>query len=57
MKQYAVCEEIIKGKPSECYSIRVISDTNPARFIIIQIFDSYEEAKDFVNYLYHRSVV
>ena len=24
---------------------------------IIQIFDSYEEAKDFVNYLYHRSVV
>ena len=56
MEQYAVCEEIINGKPSGCYSIRMSFDTNPARFIVIKIFDSYEEADDFIHYLLHKDI-
>lgn len=56
MKQYAVCEEIIDGKPSGFYSIRVSSDTNPNRFVVVDAFDTYEEADDLIHYLLHRNI-
>lgn len=56
MKRYAVCEEIINGKLSGCYSIRMSFDTSPTRFIVIKTFDSYEEADDFIHYLLHRDI-
>ena len=56
MERYAVCEEIINGKPSGCYSIRLSSDASSARFIVIKTFDSYEEADDLIHYLLHKDI-
>jgi hypothetical protein len=56
LKEYVVAEEIIEGKPSGSYTVRVNTDVNPARFIIVASFDSYEEAIDLIHYLLYKDI-
>ena len=48
---YVVCEEIINGRLSKCYSIRVESDCCPSRFVKHKAFEDYEDANDFIHKL------
>ena len=50
--KYCVCEEKINGKWSGCFSIRVPLDCNSERFRIIKRFNTYEEARNFIELLY-----
>lgn len=47
-KKFAVCEEL---KYDGCYTIRLSSDCSSNRFRILNEFDSYEEAKEYIDYL------
>ena len=51
MKEYVVAEELINGEPSGFYTVRVNTDVNPARFIAIDSFDTYEEAEALIRFL------
>lgn len=51
LKEYVVCEEYIKNKAF--YSIRRNTDCSSFRFKILADFDSFEEADEYINYLYH----
>lgn len=44
MKDYVVCREKCNG----VYTVRVKSDYSNARFDIIDSFESYEEASNFI---------
>lgn len=55
-EKIVVCEEIIKSKPSGCYSIRVDTDCSPLRFIKIREFDTFEEADAFAKTLPRKHV-
>lgn len=48
MKRYVVAEEIINGRPSGYYTIRLNTDVNLCRFMVIKSFDTYEEAFDYL---------
>lgn len=48
MRRYVVAEEIINGRPSGYYTIRVNTDVNLRRFMVIKSFDTYEEAFDYL---------
>ena len=50
MKDYVVCEEMIKGQYG-LYSIRDKNDCSHNRFKILADFDTYEEADDYIDYL------
>ena len=50
--RYCVCEEKINEKWSGCFSIRASIDCNPERFRIIKRFNTYEEARNFIEFLY-----
>lgn len=50
MKKYCVAEEIIEGKLSGCYSVRLNTDVNPCRFAVWDSFDSFKEADNAIRY-------
>lgn len=56
MKEFVVAEEIINGEPSGHYTVRTNTDINPIRFIVIDSFDTYEEAKALIDYLHHTDI-
>ena len=45
MKDYVVCREKCNG----VYTVRVKSDCSTARFDVINSFESYEEASEFIH--------
>lgn len=51
LKEYVVCEEYIKNKAF--YSVRKNTDCSSSRFKILADFDSFEEADEYIDYLYH----
>lgn len=51
LAEYVVCEEIINGQPSKTYTVRANTDCSPARFIVIDSFDTFEEADEFCHSL------
>ena len=53
LKEYIVCDEQINGFYCGCYSVRSINDAYSPRFRIMGSFDTYEEAKDYINYMLH----
>lgn len=48
MREYVVCEEIINDVPSGCYSVRINADCAISRFIVVQDFDTFEEADEYL---------
>lgn len=53
LKKYVVCDEQIHGHYCDCYSVRTIHDACFPRFRIMNSFDTYEEANDYINYMLH----
>ena len=47
--KYAVCEEIVDGILTNVYTIRDSKDTNPDRFMVHGYFDTYNEAKQYLD--------
>lgn len=56
MKEYCVAEELIDGKPSGFYTVRTNTDVSPSRFIVIDSFDTFEEANELIHYLKHTDI-
>ena len=50
-ERYCICEEIINGVPSGCFTIRVESDCNPNRFKVIGTFDTFERAEQAYQFM------
>ena len=53
LREYIVCDEQINGYYCGCYSIRNIHNSYSPRFRIMASFDTYEEARDYINYMLH----
>lgn len=49
MKEYAVCEEIIDGILTDIYTIKDSKDTDPNYFMVHEYFDTYEDAKQYLD--------
>ena len=47
--KYAVCEEIIDGILTNVYTIRDSKDTDPNYFMVYGYFDTYEDAKQYLD--------
>ena len=47
--KYAVCEEIVEDILTNVYTIRDSKDTNPNRFMVHGYFDTYDEAKQYLD--------
>lgn len=47
LKEYVVCAEEIKG--NLYYSVRANTDCSPVRFKVIESFDTYKDAYDYIE--------
>ena len=56
LKEYIVCDEQINGFYCGCYTIRSIHDLYSPRFRVMGNFDTYEEAKEYIDYLYMKNI-
>ena len=50
-ERYCICEEIIGGQLSGCFTIRVESDCIPGRFRIIGSYETFEHANQVYYFL------
>lgn len=57
LKEYVVAEELINGKPSGFYTIRVNTDVSPMRFVAVDSFDTLQEAMDYIRYYRNKTVI
>lgn len=57
LRTYVVAEELINDKPSGFYTIRQNTDVSPARFVVIDSFDTLQEAFNHIKYCRNKSVI
>lgn len=46
-----ICDEIINGQMSHCYTIRDENDCSPVRFHKVATFDTYDDARKYLDFL------